>query len=94
MSTKFVIVKLGYVYEDKDLKPYAGCENAVYDSYEEADEALKNRVSTILSYLNKDRDIKPFKLDWDGDNTCIIRFWDGDDYQIVEAYNIVSFHNV
>lgn len=35
----------------------------------------------------------PFRADFDGDNHCIIRFWDGDDYQNVTAYNIYGFED-
>lgn len=30
----------------------------------------------------------PFRADFDGDHVGIVRFWDGDDYQEVTAYNI------
>jgi len=35
----------------------------------------------------------PFRADFYGNDACIIRFWDGDDYQPVTAYNVYEISN-
>lgn len=88
-------------------KPYMDKFIDMYDSFDEAMEAIEKSVHDELITLNdiesdnprekvaienSDGNIVgydyPFRANFDGDNHCIVRFWDGDDYQNVTAYNI------
>ena len=80
-------------------KPYADYVGEMFDSKEAAFSALRHCVKDELEGLNDreydDVDVieypaetDDFRADFDGDNDAIIRFWDGDDYWPVTAYNI------
>ena len=69
--------------------PYADKILVHYDSKEAAEAAVKKAVKDELAELNEGREKPyPFREDEDGDHTNIIRFWDGDDYMCVTAYDI------
>ena len=65
---------------------------------------IKRMVTGELSTLNEGREQVPvqdsdgdivgydypFRGDFDGENAAIVRFWDGDDYRNVTAYDIVK----
>lgn len=79
-------------------KPYSDCVSGFFDTEEKARTVLRGCVKDELETLNEreltDYDVEyppavdDFKADFDGDNDAIIRFWDGDDYWSVTAYNI------
>ena len=85
---------------DKDEpEPYADFVDALYLTRENALSAMRACVKDELETLNEREyedvdiieypaDTDDFRADFDGDNDAIIRFWDGDDYRPVTAYNI------
>lgn len=86
-------------WDKGELEPYADCVTQMFDTEEEARATIRSCVKDELEGLNDseydDVDMieypvehDAFKADFDGDNDAIIRFWDGDDYWPVTAYNI------
>lgn len=95
-KTKYRIVLT--CWDKGEPAPYADFISKMFDTEEEARGAIRDCVRDELKMLN-DREIEDvdiecpseiddFKADFDGDNDAIIRFWDGDDYWPVTAYNI------
>lgn len=77
-------------------------QSSSFVSYEQAYDFLKERVESDLASFNRGRKQNPvedsvgnvvgydypFRADYDGKDDCVIRFWDGDDYWVVNRYNI------
>lgn len=82
-------------YDHKNPVPYADSVDALLDTERDAGIVMRLQVKDELETLN-DKSITdiencedlPFRADFDGDNDAIVRFWDGDDYQIVTIYNL------
>ena len=100
MNKKFTVLLTCWDYHSG--KHYMDRFVNLYNSFDEAMKAIKHSVIEELISLNcnhlrvaiEDSDGNiigydyPFRADFDGDNHCIIRFWDGDDYRNVKAYDI------
>lgn len=66
---------INQVYKDA-LEYLTELNDQKYDSIEDAKEKQKE---------------KAFRIDIDGDYTAIIRWWDGDDYDVVAVFNVEEF---
>jgi hypothetical protein len=100
MNKKYQIKLTCYDYGNK--KPYIEKIETVYNNRDEAFDVIKEYVKNELETLNDSREkipVKdsdghiigydyPFRADYDGENDCIVRFWDEDDYQEVTIYDI------
>lgn len=112
MNKKFTVILDCWDYDCSE--PYMDRFTYLYNSFDEAMEAITNSVKDELICLNRiesdnprkkvaieDSDGNiigydyPFRADFNGDNHCIVRFWDGEDYYAVTAYNIeeITEHN-
>lgn len=76
-------------WEYRNGTPKAQSFLTQYESVEAASAAVRHAVEEELETLNDGRpEPNPFREDEDGDHANIIRFWDGDDYMNVTAYDI------
>ena len=65
--------------------------NQVYkDALEYLTELNDEKYESIEDAEEKQKD-KNFRIDVDSDYTAVIRWWDGDDYEIVAIFNIETF---
>ena len=54
-------------------------------------EALNDKHYASIEEAEALQNSEDFRLDIDGENLCIIRKWDGDNYWPVTSYNIMKF---
>ena len=66
---------INQVYKDA-LEYLTELNDQPYDSIEDAEEKQQD---------------EDFRIDVDGDYTAIIRWWDGDNYEIVAIFNVEEF---
>ena len=80
MNKKFTVVLTcwDYCYH----KPYMDRFVNLYDSFDKAMKAVEKSVED---------DLINFRADYDNEDCdCIVRFWDGEDYQNVKAYKVLE----
>lgn len=82
--------------------PYNVTVDKRFDTEGAAMEEVERMVNAELATLNEGRQLEPvydsdgnlvchefpFRGDYNGEHAAIVRFWDGDDYRNVTAYDI------
>lgn len=82
-----------YEYNDMVTTVFVSYDEAVKEAYRCALDELESLNDEHYSSIEEAealQETKDFRLDIDGEDLCIIRKWDGDDYWPVTTYNIVK----
>ena len=77
---------MNMVWEDKD-----DAINQVYKDALEYLTELNDEEYDSIEDAEEKQEEKAFRIDIDDDCTAIIRWWDGDDYEIVAIFNVEEF---
>ena len=98
MTKKFVVVYTCWDFDCPPYcERISGMYNSFNEAMETIEQAVKSELICLndlesdsprekVAVEDSDGNVVgcdyPFRADFDGDNHCIIRFWDGDDYHL------------